>query len=93
MAHHVACANLSLADQKVEMLCDGLDTGRVAERKVVAAQVDHGEERAEDGDGSRKQLSRVEKTEPQRGVKLLAQRHQVTQLRATGLGGQAFVIA
>ena len=90
---HVARADIGLADQKVEMLGNGLDPGAVAECEVVAAKVDHGEKRAEDRDGSREELSRVEKAEAERGVKLLAKRHEVAELGEAHIGGQALVVA
>ena len=59
----------------------------VAEGKVVAAEVDHRQQRAEDGDRGGKQLPRVEQAQPQRRVKLVAQRHQdAVDLRQPDVG-------
>ena len=63
MRNHVARADLGFTDQKVEVLGDGFHPGRVAEGKVVAAQLDHRQKRPEDGDRGREELARVEKAE------------------------------
>ena len=86
MGDHVARADLGLADQKVKMLGDGFHPRRVAERKVVAAKVDHRQKRAEEGDRGGEKLARVEEAEAQRGLQLFAQCHQMAQLRAAGVG-------
>ena len=75
-----AAPDLGLAHQKVEVLGDRLDPRGIAEGKVVAAKVDHRKQRAKDGDRGREKLARVEQAQPQRRVKLVAQRDQVGQL-------------
>ena len=75
------------------MAADRLHPLFVAKGKVVAAQIDDGQQRAKDGDRGRKQAAGVEQVKAQGRVQLAVQFDHMIKLRLADVGGKVRVIA
>lgn len=93
MIRKIPCGERSLSYQRVEMQGERFNPFPVAEGHVVAAGVDHGKQRAKDGDRGRVELTLVVKVDAQPWVELGAEVVQLVELAVSFVVREVGVVA